>query len=292
VRAVAGVMYAGNGPIDFARMKAAGIDAVILKALGDEGEDRLFKVHAKAARAAGLPWTAGVWPNPIAQMSAKVQAETFWYVANSAAGRPDFPLSLDLEEAPSGLNAYQLAGFYRALIDSLRALGADCHIYTLDNFWNSRVAPAGVDFTDCTLRTADYRGRTKTNPSRPVPPTDPDAWPAWLASQSEPEPDAVVGFPTWDAWQFSADGNGLGATYGLVNGGSISLNVVKDSAWDRWFPPPPPPHPAEIELDLLRGQLADLARFRRVSISARNEATVALNQAEAALDELLDGESP
>jgi GH25 family lysozyme M1 (1,4-beta-N-acetylmuramidase) len=229
------VLSRWNNTIDLAHAKTAGIEGVILKAMDGFNPDPKFVEFVHAAQDAGMPWAPGIKPNLHIDRPEE-QAGALWQTVVKV-GEPTLEPSIDFDLqgnlTPSTATPQFLATFLRRLVDHLVELGLDPSIYVLDNSWNERVAPAGIDFSDRTMRIADYRGRTPTSPHRLPPPDDPAMWEKWLEPQDPP--DRVIGWETWDAWQFSADGNGLGRTLlGPDASADVSINIVKPAAWERW----------------------------------------------------------
>ena len=187
----------------------------------------------------GVPWGAYWWPEP----NESTPTEQAWLFTDRAHPTkiPSF-LDVDIEghRGPT-LTPLAQAQWQRTFIDELRHItDLPIVIYTADWYWNTNIAPAGIDFTDCDLRVAHYY------PGQP--PVRATGWTAWLAGR---QPDPVLGFPTWAAWQFSATGNGLGPALGMESG-DVDCNVITDDTWHRWFPT------VDDRLDRLTQQVTDL----------------------------------
>ena len=75
-----------NGAIDFAQMKAEGVQAIIVKAGGSGREDRLLRRHAAGTRSAGLYLGLYYWIDPLCDGA--TQARHFLRLVNEL--QPDF----------------------------------------------------------------------------------------------------------------------------------------------------------------------------------------------------------
>ena len=93
-----------NGSIDFNRVKASGIDFVIIKAGGsDYGfyTDKMFKTNYEKAKAAGLNVGAYYFVGKkfLGAQAGVADAMRFWHIINGM--QFEYPVFLDLETTPA-----------------------------------------------------------------------------------------------------------------------------------------------------------------------------------------------
>lgn len=231
---------------DLAKATAHGVDGHMFRAGRGHDLDADFVRFVGEARRVGRPWGAYWWPEPC--LSTPIEQAKVTWTTVSAAGKPALPLEVDVEghrgEKPGAVAPYrplspqEQATWLRAYIDELRRLSGSPHlsIYTADWYWDASVAPAGISFADCDLHVAHYLPGT--------PPVSAAGWSAWIG---ERHPDMPKGWTTWSAWQFSAEHNGAGPTYGAESA-DLDLNVVREDAWRRWTQPVMPLAGAGVEV--------------------------------------------
>lgn len=219
----------GGQPPDLAKAKANGVDGFLFRAGRGVGTvnsldfDPSFQMFVEQAEILSMPWGGYWWPEPN-ESNPVIQAELFW--GRMLSEKPSaLPLDVDIESYRGNrLSALEYAKWIRGFIDELKHLSnKEVMIYTRGNVWNLQIAPSGIDFSDCNLRVAHFYKDS-------IPPVRATQWNAWLAGR---QPNSVQGWTKWDAWQFSADGNGLGPHYGAESN-DIDLNVVSETAWERW----------------------------------------------------------
>ena len=217
---------------DLAVAAARGVDGHLYKAGRGHDPDPDFARFVAEAVRTGQPWGAYWWPEPC--LSRAEEQARFTWATVTAAGQPQLPLDIDVEghrgEQPNAVAPYrrltpaEQASWLRAYLDELKRLSRRERliIYTADWYWDANVAPAGVSFADCDLRVAHYLPG--------APPAPAGQWERWIAGR---QPDLPRGWSSWSGWQFSAQGNGVGRTYGAESA-DLDLNVVRDEAWTRW----------------------------------------------------------
>jgi Glycosyl hydrolases family 25/Putative peptidoglycan binding domain len=220
---------------DLSLAASHGVEGHYFKAGRGLQSDPAFPRYVAEAQNRGLLWGAYWWPEPC--LSSPTKQAAFTWQTVRAAGLPDLPLDIDVEGhcgdadhpvAPChSLAPTEQAHWLRTYIDELRRLSRRLRlqIYTADWYWDAKVAPAGVSFDDCDLRVAQYLDGT--------PPVTAAQWESWIG---QAEPDIPAGWTTWSAWQFSAEHNGAGPTYGAESG-DLDLNVVREDVWRRWTQP-------------------------------------------------------
>jgi len=231
---------------DLAKATANGVDGHMFRAGRGHDLDPDFARFVAEARRVKRPWGAYWWPEPCLS-SPTEQARLTWTTVR-AAGRPQLPLEVDVEghrgEKPGAVAAFrplspgELATWLRSYIDELRRLSGGAHIsiYTADWYWDAHVAPAPISFADCDLHVAHYLPGTPPEPAA--------QWSTWIGDR---RPDMPKGWTVWSAWQFSAEHNGAGPTYGAESA-DLDLNVVRDDAWRRWTASGTPVPEAVVEV--------------------------------------------
>lgn len=188
-----------QGDVDFATMRAAGVELVMMRlSIGDQTDVR-FSDNYAGARAAGL--RVGVYHAVKPSISVAAQ---WTRIVDSLAGRAlDVPLALDCE-VEDGQNPSTIATVIEGLAQKYALLfGEYPLIYTRATWWNVWTIYKPI-FKLCPLWVARYF--SGEHPWNDAPDTmRPRDW------------------NTFALWQFSADGNGLGAAYG-VESDDIDLN--------------------------------------------------------------------
>lgn len=160
------------------------------------------------------PGELGAYHFLYSNRSASAQAETFLDVVGNRLF--DF-LVIDVEDNAVGFTKSQMAAHVKTWIDHVRAArpGDEIRIYTRGEWWDWNIGKAGWE--------QDYR-----------------LWVAHYGTMNPRVPLAWNG--VWTMHQYSADGNGLGAEYG-VSSSSIDLNRMNPE----YYPPPEPPPGATPE---------------------------------------------
>jgi GH25 family lysozyme M1 (1,4-beta-N-acetylmuramidase) len=223
----------------------AGTRYVFIKATQNNFTDSKFDEYSKQAADANLPAGYYHFADP-AGRSAETQAR---YFADVVKGVGELSLVLDAEWTgglgPSALNQW----FY----DFLGELGVHIpnrlkEIYTRVSWWDPNVAPASW---------ADNYGLWAAR------------WASWLEGPWSDGKFVPRDWSDWTNWQWSADGNGLGATYG-VESNSIDLNYFNGGwvAFQEHYklvetPPIPPTEPHEhpdmqAEIEKLQAEMIEV----------------------------------
>jgi len=175
--------------IDFAAVKAAGFEAVIVKA--SEGLaycDPRAEENLARARDAGLLTAVYAFARP-SQGKPREQARKLWDCLGSLApGR----LVLDLETRPDGWSNEQVVGFAEEYSDEQRILdgGSSPWVYSYVSFLMA-LGPALTrsGLGECPLWVAQYRSTTTP----------------WAPSATQ-QPNVLVPWRDWAAWQYSGNG--------------------------------------------------------------------------------------
>lgn len=90
---------AHNGSVDMKKIKAEGIDFVMIRAsYGNGHEDTRFRENVKKCNAAGMPWGAYHYSYALSASEAKKEARKFLKIVRRVKGR-SYPLVVDIEDA-------------------------------------------------------------------------------------------------------------------------------------------------------------------------------------------------
>jgi GH25 family lysozyme M1 (1,4-beta-N-acetylmuramidase) len=179
-----------GGTIDFAKVYAAGIRAVYIKATeGISYTNPYFKKHAAAARAAGLK--VGYYHFYQPAKDATAQAKYFLSVINGLAS--DMKPCLDFETAGS-LTKATLSTAAKAFLDYVKSTGISPLIYSYTSFINSYLNSSVASY------------------------------PVWVADykNGSPSSNSVWG-TSYAGWQYSSSGSVSGIS------GNVDLNTFTDS---------------------------------------------------------------
>jgi GH25 family lysozyme M1 (1,4-beta-N-acetylmuramidase) len=244
--------------VDFTKAKANGVAGVIIRANNGDAIDGFLRRHIGDARAAGYDDSDlgfYMFCNP-KSTSGKDGAKVFVDAVHDALGHLDTFLMFDAESyngEPGNLpvitgSAY--AAWLAESMDTARALAPQARVvlYTGHQFWKD-VVP-GNRFVDIDtiiarypiwptkiLMIADEAVRKQQLKewiaTSPKPPRLATGWAEWILGRVE-RPPQLTGLGPWSGWQFSAQFNNVGATYGVTNGADLDLNIVHDAAWARW----------------------------------------------------------
>lgn len=187
-----------QGDVDFAVMRAAGVELVLLRlSIGNETDSRFAEYYA-AARAERL--LVGVYH----VVKPSVSVATQWTrIIDSLAGRAVDVFALDCE-LTDNLNPSTVATCIEALINQYAALYGEYPVlYTRALWWNAHTIYK-PSFKLCPLWIARY-------------------WSGAHPWNDDPDTLKPRDWNDFALWQYSADGNGLGAAYG-VSSDDIDLN--------------------------------------------------------------------
>lgn len=237
-----------QGSIDFARMRAAGVAGVIIRATHGQTVDKNLRACVTGARSAGyrdrdLGFYTFINPK---RGSAEACAQATVTEIGQALGHTRTLYMLDVEayrqeppnrgDAPVTGSAF--ATYLRRHIAEVRRLAPQMTIIAYSNtwFWDGAEGP-----NDRSLA-AELEWIVPRYPTKKQPP-EPSKWGDWIFSITDKKPQPPNG-ASWSGWQFSADGNRQGPTYGCQST-DLDLNIVQDEAWARWTggsaPDPGPP---------------------------------------------------
>jgi len=219
-----------QGAIDWNKMKASGVDAVYMRAYNGLTKDKRLDEYAREANRVGLPFGLYTYWRPKYSPQEQVAKLVGAHKATGATLIPMIDVEHGDEKSPDAIG--------RSVTDGVRLvereLGCTPVIYTAAWFWNPAVK--GAQVTHCPLWLARY--------STPKPPVSPAQWGEFAMRYKQPA--VPNGWQTWDAWQFSADGNFMGGIYG-ASSSHLDLNIMRAESWSRFIadkgtvePPAPP----------------------------------------------------
>ena len=193
--------------VDFMLMKSRGVDGVCVRKSMGYRQDASFIRNWTGARAAGLKTTAYVVP--FVGYDLVKQLDAAMLGLNPA--ELDRPPWVDLERAHN----FGLAIGTKLAADFLNgwaaALGQKPQVYTSKYLWETWYSKARGWGDDWGLVVANYGASIPAIPA------------GWRYRKDDtPVPTMLA----WQGWQYSADGNGLGAYFG-AHSGSIDLSWQK-----------------------------------------------------------------
>ena len=137
-----------NGYVDFAKVKAAGYDFVIIRegygdVLSYPGQkDSRFETNCKAAKAAGL--NIGVYHYLYATNPVGARREAQGFIANLKGKTPlSMPIALDIEErCQYNLPQSTVEAIVKAFMDVVEAAGYYCVLYSYESFLTAKMSAA------------------------------------------------------------------------------------------------------------------------------------------------------
>ena len=249
-----------QGAINFATMRARGVDRLILRVTHGQTLDRRVRTYYPDAVAAGYePWQIGFYTfiNP-KRGSARATAQVTADLVHTITGRTDQLMMLDVEnyrsEAPNrGTQPITGPAFAQYLRDWSSAYLADMPdsriiAYSNRAYWNSADGPNDNALaSELEWMVPRYPRYSTSAYERGGYPPDPPLWDEYaLAMASGPYP--PVGAGGWEGWQFSAGFNRQGARYGCQSS-DLDLNIVLTSAAVRWWQAPNTMTPDPTDFD-------------------------------------------
>lgn len=211
-----------QGAINFDKMKAAGVQGVIVRAGRRIEYDTNFLINIYCARMAGLKIGAYWFIDPTYSKDPRVPARMLASMHKKYS--LELPPMMDVEWHSAGgphpaLTGPALAQYLKTFSNTVKRNSRRPSIYTNVNYWNPNVGSALFGAHDLVL--------SKWISGTDVP--DPQNWDEWAFSKTSP-PVIPMGWTEWDGWQFSANDNAQGAKYG-VSSIDIDLNIFTDAFW-------------------------------------------------------------
>lgn len=226
---------------DPSRLRASGVDFLYMRGTNGTRVDSRVREYAKIARSIDMPF--GIYcffrpkHDPIAQAR-------FLVDLHNELGCTLVP-QLDIEHT-DGLNRDEVTHRVVLFVNEVdRLIGKKALIYSAAWWWNPSMHPNQIDYTDRPLWVARYVSRSQT------PPFDAARWADWAAKFNK-QPALPQDWPEAGAWQFSADGNGMGKPMGFSSS-ALDLNVVTADFYRQVsLKPIPAPKPAPVQRRAIR----------------------------------------
>lgn len=177
-----------QGPIDWTQVHAAGKAFVFMKASqGTTRVDPNFKVNATGAKAVGLLVGTYHFLDATTTEAARQEAQHFFKTIQSAGVEFDLPPVMDYENNPGQLSKKMINEIAKAFLLEIEKLtGRKPIIYTGNSFAQNFDTELGT-------------------------------YPLWVARYSNQAPYDVLGWSTWNFWQYSDSGRipGINASVDL-----------------------------------------------------------------------------
>ena len=203
-----------NPFFDYSLIPARGIKAVWIKANQGAWVDSLFETHVRGLSDVGVEIGFYDFLDPPQGVSAKESATTHY---NLTKGLVRLSSWMDAERAGS-LDRDGLLDYYKEWYETLAGLTNDERVienYTRMSFWNDKVQRSNYWMNNqVELNAARYHLGLKS---------------PWSDGNFTPR-DWAYGLNEFHLWQYSADGNGMGAYFGCESN-SVDINAFSGS-WD------------------------------------------------------------
>lgn len=247
-----------QGHINWNTMKNSGVDAVYMRAYQGLTRDIRLDEYATGAKSVGLPFGLYIYWRP----GQTVESQINNIIKEYEKFQPSLIPMLDIEHQDDKSPDFIGSQVTEAVKQIEQKLDVTPVIYTAAWFWNPKVKNAQV--SHCPVWLARY--------STPQPPLDPSEWADFALQYAQPA--VPSGWSTWDAWQFSADGNHRGKTYG-ASSSHLDLNIMREQAWVKYQMVPPMPdvppitYSQEYEMKLVKP--VRLYDSRNVSLHSAGE---------------------
>lgn len=131
-----------NGNIDYTKVKAAGVDFVMIRAgygSSTKQKDPKFEQNYNNARAAGL--NVGAYWYSYAESEAQAIAEAATFLKVVKGKKFDYPLAFDIEEkAQYNLGTAKVDAIIKAFCGAIEKAGYYCMLYSYESFLKYRVS--------------------------------------------------------------------------------------------------------------------------------------------------------
>lgn len=213
-----------QGAVDFRKMAAQGVKAVLCKVSQGRTPDPKWLTYAWDAKAAGLFVGGYLFMDVTSTASPEEQAALFLRQLNAGAPTMLHMYDCEWDGGSSGGDAARIA-YYQAVMARVDgALGHKGAIYTVRSFWRDYCSNSSA-FLDHDLIVAA--------PLNGMPPVNAASWDAWAVPQGIPTKYWPVGsWTTWAGWQFAVP-SGAGPTYG-VSSTALDMDLCDPTAFARW----------------------------------------------------------
>ena len=234
-------------PVDWDKVKADGVQFVMLRASYGKGLDTRFKEHLAGVKAAGIPF--GVYHFTTAMTPQEAEAEIDWLMEQLKGEKPEYPVAFDMEDEGNrytGMTKEQRTAIAAAGLARIEHHGYYAILYTNPNWLTYKLNAADLS-----------------------------AYDVWLAAWQKNRPTAY----THGIWQY-----GGGPVDGIT--GNVDLDIAyKDypdiikaaglNGWGKTEPTPKPiPAPAETTYTVQPGdsfwgiaqsQMGDGSRYKELA---------------------------
>ncbi len=241
-----------QGAIDYAQVPDEFKFIIVKVSEGVSGQDPNRQRNIDGAHATGR--SVGVYHFLRPSQDAVTQVANLWQAIGGTI--PDIRPALDLENAPDGMNANDLAAwFLRAADETERYFGVPPLIYTYPWFYRSRVADAvrasasiAERLARCPLWMADYsKGERPADDAGPFVPMPWTSWAFWQTSGDKSSHVAGIPGPV-DHDVFNGDDSAFRAFRGLPPADdNVYVSDVVHADPSTYFgdtePPPSRPEP-------------------------------------------------
>ena len=147
--------------IDWAKVKATGIDGAIIRYADGTTLDKRFERNMREAKKNGLHFGVYIFSRAKTKAEAEKEAERLYKAASPYA--PDMPYYIDLEVSTLAKYADTVAA---AFLNKMKALGGRGGVYANLNWWNNYLTKTLKDYSASPFWIAQYNDKmTHKNPS-------------------------------------------------------------------------------------------------------------------------------
>lgn len=234
-----------QGTVDFAKMRAGGVDLVLPRAGINGRYDKRLDEYVNGAREAGVTVLGLYWfINPKSSAGPERQAELAIAACQKYGVRMfmyDLEGYVPGEAPPPALGGQAYMAWLERMDAPMRAAGIYRTVYTNASYWNPLYVGVGSDLIELDVIVATYPWYSATGAPRLIDGYPPDRWEERAFTAAPNGPLTPAGFDHWDAWQFSAGFNQQGPVYGCQSG-DLDLNIADAEAVDRWLGTPLDPN--------------------------------------------------
>lgn len=216
-----------QGPIDWHKVKASGIDGVYIRYNNGLKVDTRAVYNATMCRQLGIEFGFYCYWHPMFRADRQVRIVHDATKQYKATWMPMIDVEAHDDKTPSVI-IFKLKVSVGVLTD---AYNKPPPIYTASWFWDVRVKSAA--FSQCPLihaRYAHYSLEKFRDPAHAIP-LNPRDWPKYALAHSRPAP--IIGWKDWDGWQFAGGYDSVGERYGMSSR-DLDCNILKSSEYHRF----------------------------------------------------------
>lgn len=149
-----------QGDIDWAKVKAAGIDGAIIRYADGDTLDSKFKRNMTEAKKQGLHIGVYIYSRAKTKAEAEKEAERLYKAAKKY--EPDMPYYIDLEDNALKKYADTVAA---AFLNKMAALGARGGVYANLNWWNNYLTKTAKNYSASAFWIAQYNDTMDYKPA-------------------------------------------------------------------------------------------------------------------------------